>query len=104
MAEFSLTRTAHPTSDAARQAALADPGFGRYYVDHMVVIDYVEGDGWQDPRIIPMGDAGPLAVRVLDACERRRPRVFYPALYDVAGRVPGLAARFTRAMSPMPPV
>ena len=56
MAEFSLTRTAHPTSDAARQAALADPGFGRYYVDHMVVIDYVEGDGWQDPRIIPMGD------------------------------------------------
>jgi branched-chain amino acid aminotransferase len=56
MAEFSLTRTAHPTSDAARKAALADPGFGRYYVDHMVVIDYVEGDGWQDPRIIPMGD------------------------------------------------
>lgn len=56
MAEFSLTRTAHPTSDAARQAALADPGFGRYYVDHMVVVDYVEGDGWQDPRIVPMGE------------------------------------------------
>jgi short-subunit dehydrogenase len=53
-------------------------------------------------RIIPTGDAAPLAVRVLDACERRRARVFYPALYDVAGRVPGLAARFTRAMSPMP--
>jgi short-subunit dehydrogenase len=53
-------------------------------------------------RLIPTGDAAPLAARVLDACERKRPRVFYPALYDVAGRVPGLAARFTRAMSPMP--
>ena len=56
MAEFSLTRTTHPTSPAVRQAALADPGFGRHYVDHMVVIDYVEGDGWQDPRILPMSD------------------------------------------------
>ena len=54
MPEFTLTRTTHPTSDAARQAALADPGFGRYYVDHMVVIDYVERDGWQDPRVLPM--------------------------------------------------
>lgn len=53
-------------------------------------------------RLIPTGDAEPLAQRVIEACERGRPRVFYPALYDVAGRMPGLAARFTRAMSPMP--
>jgi short-subunit dehydrogenase len=53
-------------------------------------------------RLIPTGEAGPLARRVLDACEARRPRVFYPALYDVAGLVPGLAARFTRAWSPIP--
>ncbi len=56
MSQFSLTRTPHPTTDAARQAALADPGFGRHYVDHMAVIDYVGGDGWQDPRLIPMED------------------------------------------------
>ena len=53
-------------------------------------------------RFLPTGDAAPLARRVLDACEARRPRVFYPGLYDVAGRLPGLASRFTRAMSPMP--
>ncbi|SDZ14816.1 branched-chain amino acid aminotransferase [Tessaracoccus flavus] len=51
---FQVTRTATSTSDAARQAALADPGFGRYYVDHMAVVDYVAGDGWQEPRIVPM--------------------------------------------------
>ncbi|SHJ81897.1 branched-chain amino acid aminotransferase [Tessaracoccus bendigoensis DSM 12906] len=56
MAQFSITRTTNPTSDAVRNAALADPGFGHYYVDHQVVIDYVGGDGWQDPRIIPMGE------------------------------------------------
>ena len=54
MAMFSLTRTTTPTSDAARLAALADPGFGRYYVDHMAVIDFQAGDGWQEPRIVPM--------------------------------------------------
>jgi len=54
MAQFSITQSTAPTSEAARKAALADPGFGRYYVDHQVVIDYIEGDGWQDPRIIPM--------------------------------------------------
>ena len=54
MAEFSLTRTTHPTSPAVRQAALADPGFGRHYVDHMVVIDYdPEHGGWHKATIGP---------------------------------------------------
>ncbi|HJE50949.1 MAG TPA: branched-chain amino acid aminotransferase [Tessaracoccus flavescens] len=56
MAQFSVTRTTTPTSDAARKAALADPGFGRYYVDHMAIVDYVAGDAWQDARIIPMSE------------------------------------------------
>ena len=54
MAQFSINRTTTPTADAARQAALADPGFGRYYVDHMAVVDFIAGDGWQEPRIVPM--------------------------------------------------
>lgn len=53
MAKFSINRTTTPTADAARNAALADPGFGRYYVDHMAVVDYIGGDGWQEPRIVP---------------------------------------------------
>jgi len=28
-------------------------GFGRYFTDHMFIMDYCEGKGWYDPRIIP---------------------------------------------------
>ena len=28
-------------------------GFGNYFTDHMFILDYVEGKGWHDPRIIP---------------------------------------------------
>ncbi|HOB12573.1 MAG TPA: branched-chain amino acid aminotransferase [Syntrophomonadaceae bacterium] len=28
-------------------------GFGNYFTDHMFVMDYTEGKGWHDPRIIP---------------------------------------------------
>ncbi|NLY42686.1 MAG: branched-chain amino acid aminotransferase [Clostridiaceae bacterium] len=28
-------------------------GFGRYFTDHMFVMDYTEGKGWHDARIIP---------------------------------------------------
>ena len=30
-------------------------GFGRHFSDHMLVIDYTEGIGWHDGRIIPYG-------------------------------------------------
>lgn len=52
--------------------------------------------------LIPTGDAAALAERTIGACERRRARVFYPALYDVAGRFPAIASRVTRVLSPMP--
>lgn len=28
-------------------------GFGNYFTDHMFIMDYTEGQGWHDPRIIP---------------------------------------------------
>lgn len=28
-------------------------GFGIYYTDHMFIMDYTEGKGWHDPRIVP---------------------------------------------------
>lgn len=28
-------------------------GFGNYYTDHMFVMDYTEGKGWHDARIVP---------------------------------------------------
>ncbi len=28
-------------------------GFGKYFTDHMFIMDYYEGKGWVDPRIVP---------------------------------------------------
>ncbi|HHX72208.1 MAG TPA: branched-chain amino acid aminotransferase [Clostridiales bacterium] len=30
-------------------------GFGRYFTDHMLVMNYTEGKGWHDARIVPYG-------------------------------------------------
>lgn len=53
----SFTRHPHPApaGDAARGAILADPGFGTHFTDHMVMIDYAEGQGWHDARVVPYG-------------------------------------------------
>ena len=31
-------------------------GFGRIFTDHMFIMDYEEGRGWYDPRIVPFQD------------------------------------------------
>lgn len=28
-------------------------GFGNYFTDHMFMMDYTEGTGWHDARIVP---------------------------------------------------
>ncbi len=53
-------------------------------------------------RWLPTGDPHELAERIVDACERRRARVVYPGLYELASRFPGLAGRVTRLASPSP--
>lgn len=30
-------------------------GFGNYFTDHMFMMNYDEGEGWHDPRIVPYG-------------------------------------------------
>jgi branched-chain amino acid aminotransferase len=30
-------------------------GFGKYFTDHMFIVDYSEEKGWHDPRIVPYG-------------------------------------------------
>ena len=30
-------------------------GFGRYFTDHMFIMDYTEGKGWHDARVVPYG-------------------------------------------------
>src|SRR6201993_252106 len=53
--EFTVTRAANPATDAPRESILASPGFGKYFTDHMVSIDYEEGQGWHNARVIPYG-------------------------------------------------
>ena len=42
-------------SERERAAALADPGFGKHFTDHMVLVDFSEARGWHDPRVVPYG-------------------------------------------------
>ncbi len=56
---LSVQRSTSPRSDADRAAALADPGFGRYFTDHMVKIDWTEAGGWEPGAVLPYG---PLAL------------------------------------------
>ncbi|MGH7297147.1 MAG: SDR family NAD(P)-dependent oxidoreductase, partial [Polyangiaceae bacterium] len=51
-------------------------------------------------RWLPTGEPPALARRVVDACERRRPRVVYPSFYDLASRFPGVARVVTSMASP----
>ncbi|NMW31809.1 branched-chain amino acid aminotransferase [Altererythrobacter sp. RZ02] len=51
--EFKTLPHPSPTPAADRTAALVDPGFGKLFSDHMVVIDYVEGKGWHNAMVGP---------------------------------------------------
>ena len=49
--EIKITKTQTPK-------AKPDPdtlGFGQVFTDHMFVMEYDEGKGWHDARIVPFG-------------------------------------------------
>jgi branched-chain amino acid aminotransferase len=52
---LSVQRSTSPTSDADREAILASPGFGKYFTDHMVKIDWTAAGGWQAGSVLPYG-------------------------------------------------
>src|SRR5579875_537843 len=58
-APFAVTRNANPRSDEERAQILADPGFGNYFTDHMVCIDWTFEEGWAPGQVLPYG---PLAL------------------------------------------
>ncbi|MBQ1472347.1 MAG: hypothetical protein IIZ31_00930 [Lachnospiraceae bacterium] len=53
MLEITVTRSTQLKQKPADESAL---GFGRLFTDHMFVMDYTEGRGWHDARIVPYGD------------------------------------------------
>ena len=48
--EISITKTTTPKQKPLDQSKL---GFGNYYTDHMFMMNYDEGEGWHDARIVP---------------------------------------------------
>lgn len=48
--KFPVTRTEKPKARPADETKL---GFAQYFTDHMFVMDYDEGQGWHDGRIVP---------------------------------------------------
>ena len=52
MKEISITMTAAPKQKPQDEGAL---GFGRIFTDHMFLMNYEEGKGWINPRIVPYG-------------------------------------------------
>ena len=47
---FPVTRTTHPKPRPEDESKL---GFAKYFTDHMFVMDYDEGQGWHDGRVVP---------------------------------------------------
>jgi branched-chain amino acid aminotransferase len=53
--EFEAARNPAPESDARRAEILADPGFGKYFTDHLVTVTWTPQEGWHDAQIRPYG-------------------------------------------------
>ena len=49
--QISITKTATPAAKPAADTL----GFGKYFTDHMFMMDYAEGQGWHNARIVPFG-------------------------------------------------
>lgn len=52
---IALKPTEHPLPATQRDAILADPGFGRFFTDHMVSARWSVDAGWHDAELIPYG-------------------------------------------------
>jgi branched-chain amino acid aminotransferase len=50
-----VTASTHPLSASDRAEKLANPGFGKYYTDHMVVAQWTQQDGWGEAELKPYG-------------------------------------------------
>ncbi len=53
--EFTVQRNAHPATDEQRTVIMTNPPFGQHHTDHMVSIDYTDGQGWHDAAVLPYG-------------------------------------------------
>ena len=50
MLDIKITKNPAPKAKPADESKL---GFGKIFSDHMFLMDYTDGRGWHDPRIVP---------------------------------------------------
>jgi len=50
MLNIKITKTTTPKAKPQDETKL---GFGKLFTDHMFLMDYTQGQGWHDPRIVP---------------------------------------------------
>ena len=53
MLDIKIQKTSEPKPIPKKGEPL---GFGHIFTDHMFIMNYTEGKGWHDPRIVPFGD------------------------------------------------
>ncbi|RBY96751.1 branched chain amino acid aminotransferase [Blastococcus sp. TF02-8] len=95
---------------AEREELLADPGFGRYFTDHMFVARYQVGRGWYDARLTQYGplpmDPGTAALHYAQSIFEGLKAYAQPDGSVATFRPEANAARFVRSAErlAMPPV
>jgi branched-chain amino acid aminotransferase len=52
---WTFTPNPSPASPQRRAEILADPGFGQFFTDHMMLATWTAGQGWHDRRIVGYG-------------------------------------------------
>jgi len=52
---FTFEPNANPVAVAEREQRLQDPGFGKTFTDHMVIVRYSESKGWHDAKVTARG-------------------------------------------------
>jgi branched-chain amino acid aminotransferase len=50
-----LKSSQNPLPKAQRDEILANPGFGKYFTDHMVTADWTQEAGWHNAQLVPYG-------------------------------------------------
>jgi branched-chain amino acid aminotransferase len=50
-----ITLNPNAKDASTRDALVAEGGFGKYYTDHMVVCEWSEKGGWEEPHLMPYG-------------------------------------------------
>jgi branched-chain amino acid aminotransferase len=54
--QFSVTKSANPRAESERNQILENPGFGKSFTDHMVLIEFDSEKGWHDAKVLPYGE------------------------------------------------